>query len=196
MLPVNIQQLLHLDAIERTEHIRIHNLERRVMRGASDPFALRDDQFISLFRLNKEMVQYVYNQILPHLNVTDNVVAIPNMLKLLTALNFFSTGSYQRSVGQSYNLSVSQPTVSKIISEISLAIGQIAIQWVRFPQTFEEKNSIKRRFMQATNFPGVIGAIDCTHVAIIAPRNEEHNYLNRKGYHSKNIQLVGTYSVL
>lgn len=41
-----------------------------------------------------------------------------------------------------------------------------------------------------TGFPGTIGAIDCTHVAIIARSVEEYNYLNSKGFHSKNIQLV------
>lgn len=43
--------------------------------------------------------------------------------------------------------------------------------------------------------PGVIGCIDCTHVAIVAPPvNDEHHperiYINRKNYHSLNVQLV------
>lgn len=44
--------------------------------------------------------------------------------------------------------------------------------------------------MEKTQFPGVLGAIDCTHIPIIAPVQEEHNYLNRKGFHSKNVQIV------
>lgn len=44
-------------------------------------------------------------------------------------------------------------------------------------------------------FPGVIGAIDCTHVAIVPPKTNdpvypEHMYINRKRYHSINVQLV------
>ncbi|KAJ8937733.1 hypothetical protein NQ318_009143 [Aromia moschata] len=49
--------------------------------------------------------------------------------------------------------------------------------------------------MAHTNFPGVIGAIDCTHVAIITPTEEEHNYVNRKGYHSKNVQVICDYNL-
>ena len=43
--------------------------------------------------------------------------------------------------------------------------------------------------------PGVVGCIDCTHVAIFPPKIDdehypEHLYVNRKGYHSVNVQLV------
>ncbi|KAJ8946757.1 hypothetical protein NQ314_008797 [Rhamnusium bicolor] len=56
-------------------------------------------------------------------------------------------------------------------------------------------NAIKRGFMQTCQFPGTIGAIDCTHVAMIAPTFEEHNYLNRKGFHSKNVQIISDYGL-
>lgn len=44
-------------------------------------------------------------------------------------------------------------------------------------------------------FPGVVGCIDCTHIAIVPPNNQnveipEYIYVNRKGYHSLNVQLV------
>ncbi|XP_069192090.1 putative nuclease HARBI1, partial [Procambarus clarkii] len=41
-----------------------------------------------------------------------------------------------------------------------------------------------------SRFPNVIGAIDCTHVPIKAPKVEENIYVNRKQYHSLNIQVV------
>ncbi|KAJ8914226.1 hypothetical protein NQ315_003589 [Exocentrus adspersus] len=48
---------------------------------------------------------------------------------------------------------------------------------------------------QRFEVPGVIGFIDCTHVAIVRPPNNdplhpEHIYINRKNYHSINVQLV------
>lgn len=51
-------------------------------------------------------------------------------------------------------------------------------------------NDIKTEFMNRFAFPGTIGAIDCTHVAILKPTAEEHNFINRKGYHSLNVQII------
>ena len=84
--------------------------------------------------------------------------------------------------------------VSRAISEVSLAVQEALGSWIKFPRNAEAINAIKLRFMEATRFPGVIGAIDCTHIAIIAPAVEEHNYLNRKGFHSKNVQIVSRYT--
>lgn len=44
--------------------------------------------------------------------------------------------------------------------------------------------------MHRFQFPGVIGAIDGTHIAILKPREEAHNFLNRKGYYSINVQII------
>ncbi|XP_046389249.1 putative nuclease HARBI1 [Ischnura elegans] len=38
--------------------------------------------------------------------------------------------------------------------------------------------------------PGVLGYVDGTHIAIKAPREEEHIYVNRKLFHSINSQIV------
>lgn len=43
--------------------------------------------------------------------------------------------------------------------------------------------------------PGIVGCIDCTHVAIVPPKQQdplapEHIFINRKQYHSINVQLA------
>lgn len=49
------------------------------------------------------------------------------------------------------------------------------------------------RYLINTNFSGVIGAIDGTHVAIWSlTKNREHLYINRKLFHSLNVMIVNT----
>ncbi|KAB0804862.1 hypothetical protein PPYR_01832 [Photinus pyralis] len=56
-------------------------------------------------------------------------------------------------------------------------------------------NYFANLFMQVQNgFPGIIGAIDCTHIGISSPPVDDLNYpaivfLNRKGYYSLNVQI-------
>ena len=48
---------------------------------------------------------------------------------------------------------------------------------------------MKEKFYLLGRFPGVIVAIDNTHVSIIAPAEDEHLYVSRKGFHSTNVQV-------
>nr|XP_027220381.1 putative nuclease HARBI1 [Penaeus vannamei] len=57
------------------------------------------------------------------------------------------------------------------------------------PRRREEIQKIKQDFFAVCGFPNVLGAIDCTHIPIKAPR-QEHLYLNRKRVHSLNVQVV------
>lgn len=190
MLPVHIHNMLAVEEEEQLEEMREYNIQRRLLRDHSDPFSLNESHFINLFRLNKGMARYVYERILPQIVQAENVVAVSPVIKYFCALYFYATGSYQRTIGESLNMPLSQQMVSRCIHEVSNVIQEVlGNEWIRFPN-IEDFNRVKGRFMEATQFPGVIGAIDCTHIAITAPHEEEHNYVNRKGYHSKNVQVV------
>ena len=46
-----------------------------------------------------------------------------------------------------------------------------------------------REFVEVAGMPGVMGCIDGTHIRILAPHQQEWAYVNRKGYHSINVQV-------
>ncbi|KAK9745526.1 DDE superfamily endonuclease [Popillia japonica] len=66
----------------------------------------------------------------------------------------------------------------------------IVHQKISFPALIEERNNNKENLLNKWGFPGVIGAVDGTHIAILKPNAEEHNFVNRKGYHSINCQII------
>ena len=45
------------------------------------------------------------------------------------------------------------------------------------------------RFFEMGAFPGVVGAVDGTHIGIIPPSDEARVYKNRKGNYSINVQV-------
>lgn len=111
--------------------------------------------------------------------------------KILAALRFFACGSYQRSIGEEYNSNLSQYSVHRYIHQVTEAIVlEFANEYIVFPSSIQERNELKEKFMQKYNFPGIIGCVDCTHVAILKPKVDEQNFINRKGYHSLNVQLI------
>ncbi|KAJ8974307.1 hypothetical protein NQ317_009547 [Molorchus minor] len=196
MLPYFGIMMQEVQENERQENIAQFNIERRIMRNNSDPFSLSDTHFVNIFRLNKDMVNYLIQELTPHMPVSMHPNAVDPQLKILATLYFFANGSYQRVIGNSFLLSMAQNTISNCVNEVSsLIVNHLSDNWILFPSTREDKLAIKEQFMAHTNFPGVIGAVDCTHVAIVAPLEEEHNYINRKGYHSKNVQVVCDYNL-
>ncbi|XP_054084102.1 putative nuclease HARBI1 [Zeugodacus cucurbitae] len=171
------------------EERRYMKVCRKRLRQNLNIFAIPDSMFENTFRLNKTAFQFVLEQINPKLKQITRKSAITPTQKLATALRFFAQGSYQLSVGNNFNLSLAQPTVSKIVSEVLNAMKTtICKDWVKLEISEAEVMSAKRYFYEKTGFPGVIGCVDGTHIKIIGPsKNIQHLYYNRKGFFSINV---------
>jgi len=86
---------------------------------------------------------------------------------------------------------VSPPTVSRIIRKVSNEISILVQNFITFPTTQRERSETMTNFYALAKFPGVLGAINCTHVAIRSPGgNDAELYRNRKGYFSVNVQAI------
>ena len=48
-------------------------------------------------------------------------------------------------------------------------------------------------FVIYAGFPNVLGCIDCTHIRLKKPNNNVADFVNRKGYHSLNVQVQISY---
>lgn len=191
MLPWQFAVFEDFEEEERRERNEQYRLENLRMRNRSDPFNIPVRRFQELFRLTKDMVAYLLNGLVPHMTRSSKRNAVVPDLRIFAALAFFATGNYQRPIGQSYFLFMSQQAVGKSIKEVSrLICTHLTATWIKFPTTLQEKQAIALKFMEKSRFPGCIGAVDCTHIDMIAPTLEEHNYVDRRQHHSKNVQIV------
>ena len=69
-----------------------------------------------------------------------------------------------------------------------VALANQLNDFVQFPGN-NEFQEIRRRSYDIAGFPGVMGVIDGTHVQIMAPSLHEEQFVNRKNYHSVNVQV-------
>lgn len=101
-------------------------------------------------------------------------------------------GGYQHQIGQDRHLGISQQSMSECLSEVCNAIEKILCPKHIVLESSEEKRKEARRyFHKKSGIPGVIGAVDGTHIQIIRPAINEHLYFNRKLKHSINAMAVG-----
>lgn len=84
---------------------------------------------------------------------------------------------------------VSKSTACRSIWACLRALVVYLPNYVRFPEN-NEFSRIKDGFFEIAEFPSIIGLIDCTHIRILAPNQYEHVYVNRKSFHSYNVQCV------
>lgn len=82
-------------------------------------------------------------------------------------------------------------SVCRIVRRVTDAIVKLRPQFIKMPETEEERTAACSAFYAIASFPRVIGAIDCTHIKIQSPGGEEaENFRNRKGWFSVNVQTI------
>ncbi len=115
--------------------------------------------------------------------------------QVLIALRYYATGSFQVVTGDT--IGVFQCTVSRIVARVSKSICRLYSTFIVFPTNKNSKKKMEgfyrllRGDPAAKPFPGVIRAIDCTHVQVLAsgmPNREV--FRNRKSCITINVQAI------
>lgn len=85
---------------------------------------------------------------------------------------------------------VSESTVLKIRNKIvDGTLEHLLQKLTKWPDQNEE-NDISNYFERKDGFPGIIECLDGTHIPICAPKESAASYVNRKGFHSLQLQGV------
>ncbi|XP_036341053.1 putative nuclease HARBI1 [Rhagoletis pomonella] len=189
-------QFLGYDA-EMAQGARSFVAERALLREVDSPFDLDEGQFKRLYRLTPNLVYEIIDKIGSRLE-RKYVSALSAEkrefidFQVLAALRFYATGCYQRPVGEQWGLSMSQSSISRSIHRVTDALNEtMFMENVRYPMTVVERQVARSNFSAAREpLDGAIGAIDCTHIAVIGPNDHEEAYVNHHGYYSINVQML------
>lgn len=85
--------------------------------------------------------------------------------------------------------SVSKGFLHGICSSVCSALSAIQKDFIKMPET-QELDAIAKGFHQRCGFPGVVGAIGCTHIPIREPTKNRESYINKEGSFSMQLQVV------
>ena len=107
--------------------------------------------------------------------------------QLAATLQFLATGSFQTVVASCHG--ISQPLLSRCICNVSNTLCSCSSDFIRFPNEVGQRR-MQQGFQHKFEFPKVLGCIDGSHIPIVAPSINEPLYVNRKGYHSINVQAI------
>ncbi|KAK3926698.1 Protein ANTAGONIST OF LIKE HETEROCHROMATIN PROTEIN 1 [Frankliniella fusca] len=146
-----------------------------------------DNDFKSHFRMSRATFEYVLGVIGNRLarNQPGRAMISPEKQFLIALWRMATPDSY-RSVCEKFNVSRSTALLS--VRRVTRALVTLAPALIRWPRQ-ERCQTIAQEFEAISAFPKVIGAIGGTHIHIPAPIVNPEAYLNRKSYHS--IQLQG-----
>lgn len=129
----------------------------RLVKPRNNLFIELDDiEFKKRFRLSKNTVEQLAN-------LLDNVFEpvdqrnqpLSKVNQILITLRYFATGSFQINIGDLFN--ISQPTVSRIVANVTRHIAALRPQFIHMPHTDGQRRQSVLEFFNIHGFPGVIG---------------------------------------
>uniref|UniRef100_A0A673GDD1 DDE Tnp4 domain-containing protein n=1 Tax=Sinocyclocheilus rhinocerous TaxID=307959 RepID=A0A673GDD1_9TELE len=144
---------------------------------------------ISGFR-SRETFLFICHELRPHLQRTTTHYRKPLSVenRVAVALWRLSTNTEYRTISHLFGIGIS--TVCIITREVVHAIVQVLMpKFIKVPQG-NVLRDIVNGFRDKWGFPQCVGAIDGTHVPMIAPRKTKADFYNRMGYYSVLLQAV------
>ncbi|XP_071394013.1 putative nuclease HARBI1 [Centroberyx affinis] len=159
--------------------------QERVIRPRPDILSYPPEYLRERYRFSRESIIYLNSLLQPHIsNITHRGFALTSVQTLCIALRFFATGTFLYNIGDAKQ--IGKATVCGAVRKVCLALKHFLHTFVVFPG-HKSVNLIKEEFHRMAGFTSVI---DCTHIPTAAPSVNEGDYVNRKSFHSINVQVI------
>uniref|UniRef100_A0ABM0GNC9 Putative nuclease HARBI1 n=1 Tax=Saccoglossus kowalevskii TaxID=10224 RepID=A0ABM0GNC9_SACKO len=107
--------------------------------------------------------------------------------KMLSTLWVLGNQESYRGVADRFGIGKS--SLHYVVMTVCQALVAKQSDYICWPKGIEVQQ-ICESFRQKTGFPGVIGAVDGTHIYIPGPSHHRNSYINRKGFPSIQLQAV------
>ena len=147
-----------------------------------------ESEFQARYRFSPDSIGVLSDLLYNDLNrPTNRSHAIPVDKQVKIALRFYASGSFLQVIGDTFGYDKS--AISRVVHSVTDAICTRGAHFLRWPSE-NERATIKQGFYNIARFPCVVGAVDGTHIRIQAPSVDEYAFVNRKNYHSINVQGI------
>ncbi|XP_062581784.1 putative nuclease HARBI1, partial [Saccostrea cucullata] len=165
----------------------------RVFRDRTNPLDfLNDEEVIERYRLPRHFLYRLVELVRGDVErPTNRSHSLPAYTQVLVTIRYLAKASFFSECGDLHG--ISRSSVSRAIDRVTRSICN-ELDNIHFPS---ENDALvtKHHFYQIAGFPNVIGAIDGTLIPIMAPKENEPEYVCRKGFHAMNVQVVADASL-
>ena len=147
-------------------------------------------EFKARMRMDVSTFEYLCSTLAPSLlkQDTNMRLAIPVEVKVAVAISRLATGNSMQTIADLYRIGMS--TSQLVVNQFTGAIKSVFLKkFIRWPST-STMDQFAREFENLQGIPYVVGAVDGSHIPIVAPRFHAADYYNRKGFYSVLLQGV------
>lgn len=164
----------------------------RLFRERKTYAEFNDEELRSRFRFSRASLNELLRLLSGHIpNHSGRSFALSKQQRLLLCLRVLASGSFLEVIGDHFG--VHKSTASRSFWEVISAILEIVPQYISTRYFNTHRNL---QWFDNKSLPGIVGFVDGTHILIEAPERFEYEFINRKGFHSINTQIVCTGEML
>ena len=112
---------------------------------------------------------------------TNMRLAVPVQVKVVISITRLVTGNSMQCIANLYKIGLS--TSQLAVSQFTRAVKSVLLKtYIRWP-TVSVMEKFAEEFQDIHDIPYVVGAVDGSHISIVAPRLHAADYYNRKCFH-------------
>ncbi|XP_049871942.1 putative nuclease HARBI1 [Pectinophora gossypiella] len=177
---------------DQTPVVKEKTAEKRSLKALEmDPFDLPDPTFIETYRLSKDLVRSLCEELKPIMPDSTKTAEFSVESRVLATLAFYATGKYLKSICGKTDPNITHYFVPAALIQVTEAMNHPTIvkKHIHFPHLRQERDVVKHRFYMKYAVPNVVGCIECMHVPIAKPDEDQKGHFN-KSYHSKKVQII------